>query len=87
MAFNLSRDLASPHYQRVMWFYRQDPVKVSYHPVRPGDHRIFDNEDIVVLVYHVIPQDYVIKGSYKFMDRSHQRKEPSCQVWWPSGLW
>ena len=29
--FSLSRDFARPRSQRVMLFYRQEPIKVSYH--------------------------------------------------------
>ena len=37
-----------------MGLYRQDLIKVSYHPIKFGGHRLSDSGDIVVLVSHVI---------------------------------
>ena len=47
--------------QRVMWFYRYEAIKISYHPVEFGGHRHSGNRDIMVLVCHVTLQDHVIK--------------------------
>ena len=40
---------------------RWEPLKVSHQPAKFGGHRHFSTGDI--LVYHVISQDHVIKGS------------------------
>ena len=56
--------------QRVMWLYRREPIKVGYRPAKIGDHKHFDSRDIVVLVFRVILQDHVIKGSCEFIGRS-----------------
>ena len=55
-------------------FYRQEFIKLGYHPVKFGGYRHSDNGDIMVLVCHVISQDHVIKGLYDFEDRSLSRE-------------
>ena len=35
---------------------------VCYHPVKIGDYRHCANKDIMILVFHVILQDHVMKG-------------------------
>ena len=55
-------------------FYRQEFIKLGYHPVKFGGHKHSDNGDIMVLVCHVISQDHVIKGLYDFEDRSLSRE-------------
>ena len=44
-----------------MWPYRQEPIKVSYHPAKFGGHRHYGSGDIMIFVGHVILQDHVIK--------------------------
>ena len=56
-----------------MWPYRQKPIKISYHPANFTRHRHCSSGDIMVIVYHVILQDHVIKGSCDVMDRSPSR--------------
>ena len=55
----------------MIWLYKQDPIKVGYHPVNFGGQRNCDNGDIVVLVCHVI------EGSCDFMTGVYQGKLPS----------
>ena len=38
-------------------------MKVGYHPVKSGGQGRSNSADIVVLVFHVISQDHVIKWS------------------------
>ena len=45
-------------------------MNVGYHPVKCGGHRHSDSGDIVILVYHVISQNHVIRGSFDFTGRS-----------------
>ena len=45
-------------------------LKVSHHPTKFGGHRHGDLGDKMVLVYHMIFQEHVIKGSFDFIDRS-----------------
>ena len=40
----------------------------------------------MVLAYHMISQDHVIKDSCDFKVKS-QVKLPSSQIWWPQALW
>ena len=62
--------------------YRQEPIKIPLHHAKFGSNRHSDTEDIVVLVYHVISHDHMIKESPDLINRSLQVKLPSCQVWW-----
>ena len=41
-----------------MWLYEQEPIKVSYQSPMFGDLKHCGNEDIMVLVCHVILQDH-----------------------------
>ena len=47
-----------------------EAIKISYHPANFARHRNCSSGDIMIIVYHVILQDHVIKGSCDFMDRS-----------------
>ena len=49
---------------------QSDPIKVGYHPAKFGDHRYSTGSNILVLVFHMILQDHMIKGSYDFIGRS-----------------
>ena len=60
------------HDQRIMYFYRQGPIKLSYHPVTLGGKRHCCG-DIKILVCHVILQIHLIKWSCDFMGRSPSR--------------
>ena len=57
--------------------YRQESIKVGYHPVKFRGHRHSDNGDIVVLVCHVISQDHMIKGHVTLQAEAYQNKLPS----------
>ena len=54
-----------------MWFYRQEPINIGYHPAKFGGHKHCGSEDVVVLVCHVISQDHVIKS-----EMWHFRQQP-----------
>ena len=68
MIVRLPNDLRRERYQRLMWLYGQEPMKISYHPAKFCSHRNSDSGDIVALVCHVISQDHVIKESCDFID-------------------
>ena len=69
----MSRDLLRPRDLRAMWIYEKKLLKVSPQPVTFGDHRHCVSGEIVVLVWHVISQDNVIKRSNDFMGISPSR--------------
>ena len=48
-------------------------MKVAYHPAKFGAHKHSDSEAIVVLVFHVISQDHMIKRSCDLMGRITSR--------------
>ena len=56
-----------------MWLYGQEPIKVNYHLAKFGGHWQRSCADIMILIYHMILQDLVIKGSCDFMARSPLR--------------
>ena len=66
----MSPDLARPLDQRFTQLYGKETLKVSHHPTKFGGHRHGGSGDIVVLVYPVVLQDHLIKGSSDFMGRS-----------------
>ena len=51
-----------------------------------GDHMFFGSRDIMVLVYHVISKDHLIKwslnGHVKLRVEASHGKSPACQIWW-----
>ena len=53
---------------------------VSHYPAKFGGHRHCDSGDIIVLVCHVISQEYVIKRSRDLVVVARQGKSPSDQV-------
>ena len=52
--FTLLHDLARPHNQRVMWLYGQEPMNISYHSAKFGDHRRSGGGNIMILLFPVI---------------------------------
>ena len=68
-----------------MWLYGKEPLKVSQDSGRFGDDKHCGSGDILDwnchvilldkmnLIYHVILQDHVSKGSSSFMGRSPSR--------------
>ena len=56
---------------------------VSRLPATVGGNSHCGSGDIMILLCHVISEDYVIEGSCGFTAGAHQRKLPFCQVWWP----
>ena len=71
--FSLSRYLERPLDDRVMWLYRHEVSKVSYHPAMFGGHRHCGSGNIMILVCQVISQYNVIKGSCDLIGRSPSR--------------
>ena len=59
---------------KALYDMAMNSLKVSHHANRFGGHRHFGSGDLIVLAYHVILQDYVIKGLYDFMVRSQSRQ-------------
>ena len=55
---------------------------MSLHPTTFDGPRHSGCKDIVFLVYQLIIQDHVIKGSRHFIDGCPHGKSISCQVWW-----
>ena len=51
----------------VLWIYKSEPVKVSYHPVTFGGYKHSGSRYVMVLVCHVISEDQVITRSCNFM--------------------
>ena len=47
--------------QRFKWLYGQEPIKVSCQPAKFDGNRHCGDGDVMILVCHVISQDYVIK--------------------------
>ena len=63
----------------IVWLNRLKFLIVSHHLAKFCGHRACGssdttNEDIIVLVCHVISQDHVIKGWFDFISRSPSRK-------------
>ena len=58
------------------------PIKASYQPAKFGGHRQYGNEDIMVLVCHVILQDYMMKESCDSMGRSPSGEIAVSPSWW-----
>ena len=54
-------------------FYRKSPF---------GCHRHCGSEDIMFYVWHMILQDYMVKGSCDFASGTPHGKSPPSQVWW-----
>lgn len=52
---------------------QQEPLKAGHLPAKFGGHNHFSSEYIMVLVFHVILQNHLIKGLSNFMDGSHLR--------------
>lgn len=56
---------------RAEWLYEKEPLKVTHHPGKIGGQRNSGNEDIiVVLVFHMILEENMIKRSCGFMSRN-----------------
>ena len=56
-----------------------EPVKVSQHPAKFGDHRHSGSGDIMVLICHVISQGHVMNWSYELKGRNPSRKATLLQ--------
>ena len=69
----MSCDLLRPRDLRAMRIYEKKLLKVSPQPVTFGGHKHCVGGEIVVLVWHVISQDNVIKRSNDFMGISPSR--------------
>ena len=69
----MSRDLATPRYQRVQQLYKWGLYKVNNNLTKYGRNKHCFVGDIMVLVCHVTLQDKVIKALYGFMVRSPSR--------------
>ena len=65
----------------------QLPAK-SYRPAKFGAYKHCGSKRMVILVWHVILHDHVIKESYiTLWEGAHHGKLPSHQVWWQYALW
>ena len=73
-SFNFSRDLAGPHDHTFEELMDETYFKVKQHHTKSGSHRRYGSRDIMVLVCHMISQDYLIKVSCHFMGRSASKK-------------
>ena len=63
-------------------------LKVSCQLAQFGGHRHCSNRDTMVLVFHVIQQTHVTKGSDNLLRRiAAQGKSQYFQVWWSQVLW
>ena len=54
---------------QVVCCFSSYPQKVNHHPVKCGGHRNCGSGDLMILVCHVISQDYVIIWSCDFIGR------------------
>ena len=63
-----------------MWLYGYELLTVGHHPAKFIGHGHCGKGDIVILVCHVILQDYLIKEPYDIMEGFPLGKSPSCQV-------
>ena len=57
----------------VMWPYGYKPLNVSHQPAKFCGQRNYGRENTMILVFHVISQDHVIKGSSNIMGRNLSR--------------
>ena len=55
-------------------FYGWEPLMVSHDPAKIGGYRQYGSKDMMVLVFRVISQDYVTKGSSNLMCVSCSRQ-------------
>ena len=53
-----------------MWLYGQELITVSYDSVKFGGQIHSGSGDIMILVYHVILQDHLVKELCDFIGRS-----------------
>ena len=60
---------------------------ISHYRAKFGGHRHCDSGDIIVLVCHVISQEYVIKRSRDFNCSSPSMKVAILPSYWPLALW
>ena len=70
----MSRDLAKPSYWKILWLYEWELLIVCHHPDKFGSQRHCVSGDVIFLIYHIILQDHLIKGSSDFMARSLLKK-------------
>ena len=80
--FSLSRDLTKSRDERSHGLYRQEPIKLSYHPAKFSGHRHWGSKDVIILLCHKISQDHMIKDDVTLHAGAHQGRLPSCQVSW-----
>ena len=72
--FCLSCEIARPPDESATWLFNLESIKVSHHSTKFGGPRHCDNGDVLVLVYHGISQEYVIKWLCDFIGRSQSRQ-------------
>ena len=68
--FNISRDLTNYVIEGSHNFMRWELFMVCHHLGKCGGHKYCTSRDIMFLVYHVIKQDHVNKGSAGYNKRS-----------------
>ena len=49
---------------------RMEPLKICHHLSKFGDNARYGSGDIIVLTYHVIPQDHEMQGLCDFIGRN-----------------
>ena len=61
------------HVFRVKSPFEQELFTVNYHLAKFSVHRHPNSGDIVVLVFQVVSQNHLVKGSFDFMGKSSSR--------------
>ena len=62
-----------PRDESVILLYGYNPLKASQYLTKFGGNRDCGSDDVIVLVFHVISQDHLIKESYDFIVKSLSR--------------
>ena len=70
---NFSLDLTRPPYWGFIRINEWKLLAVCHHPDKFGDHRYFDNGDIMFMICHWTSRDQIFKGLCEFMGRSPLR--------------
>ena len=84
--FSLSYSLARARYQRAMQLFGWEPFLVSHHPAKFGGYAS-GSGDIMVLISHVISQNYITQEPCCVLVKVSRGKSPPCQIWKSKTLW
>ena len=66
--------IAQNHVTERSYNFEWELLIVCQHPTKFGNHRYCDNGDKMVLVYQVISEDHMTKGSQDFTDENQSWK-------------